>query len=124
MTIKLEKLDYIVVYVSDMQRSVAFYRDVLGLTMQMQSPGWSEFGTGTTRLALHRGGEGKQSEQPARPPAGVAHLAFIVDDLQSMYEELKGQGVDFSLPPQLQPTGRTLAVLRDPDGMGITLQQR
>ena len=47
-----------------------------------------------------------------------------VDDLQSVYEELKAQDVHFSLSPQKQPSGLTLAVLHDPDGLGITLQQR
>ena len=47
------KVDYIKVNVSDMSRSVAFYRDILGLPLKFQSPGWSEFQTGATTLALH-----------------------------------------------------------------------
>jgi lactoylglutathione lyase len=124
MTIQLQKPDYIVVYVSDMSRSTAFYRDVLGLPMRFTSPGWTEFNTGTVTLALHRTGETKLPPSQGRPPAGQAHLGFVVDDLQGTYEALKAQDVYFSLPPQLQPTGRTLAVLHDPDGFGITLQQR
>jgi hypothetical protein len=67
------KVDYIMVNVSDMSRSVAFYRDVLGLPLQFQSAGWSEFQTGATTLALHQvpglaGGEGRA---PAGPVAGA-----------------------------------------------------
>jgi catechol 2,3-dioxygenase-like lactoylglutathione lyase family enzyme len=47
------KVDYIMVNVSDMSRSVAFYRDILGLSLKFESPGWSEFHTGATTLALH-----------------------------------------------------------------------
>ena len=47
-----------------------------------------------------------------------------MEDLQGMYETLKAQDVHFSLPPQRQTSGVTLAVLLDPDGLGITLQQR
>ena len=124
MAIQLQKPDYIVVYVSDMQRSTAFYRDVLGLPLRFTSPGWTEFDTGSVTLALHMAGTDKLPPMPARPPAGQAHLGFVVDDLQSVYEELQARDVHFSLPPQKQPTGRTLAVLHDPDGFGITLQQR
>jgi lactoylglutathione lyase len=124
MSIQLQKPDYIVVYVSDMQRSTAFYRDVLGLPMKFTSPGWTEFDTGSIVLALHTTGNTKLPPHQGRPPAGQAHLGFIVDDLQAVYEALKAQDVFFSLPPQKQPTGRTLAVLHDPDGFGITLQQR
>ena len=124
MSIQLEKPDYIIVYVSDMQRSTAFYRDVLGLPLKFTSPGWTEFNTGTTTVALHTTGDHKLPPHHGRPPAGQAHIGFIVDDIQAVYESLKAQDVMFSLPPQKQTSGVTLAVLHDPDGLGITLQQR
>lgn len=124
MSIQLQKPDYVVIYVSDMPRSVTFYRDVLGLPMKFSSPGWTEFNTGSTTVALHTTVAGDQSVQAGRPPAGHAHLGFVVEDLQSTYEALKAQNVIFSTPPQKQPSGVTLAVLRDPDGLGISLQQR
>ena len=77
MSIQLKQLDYVIVYVSDMQRSLAFYRDTLGLTLKFTSPGWTEFVTGSATIALHVvGGGGEQS--PARqslPPAGQAPRA-------------------------------------------------
>jgi lactoylglutathione lyase len=124
MSIRLQNPDYIIVYVSDMQRSTAFYRDVLGLPLKFSSPGWTEFNTGSTTLALHMTGGDKVPPHQGRPPAGQAHIGFIVDDIQSVYEALKSQDVFFSLPPQKQTSGVTLAVLHDPDGLGITLQQR
>lgn len=124
MPIAFQQPDYFIVYVSDMQRSVAFYRDVLGLPLKFTSPGWTEFQTGSTTLALHMTGSEKVALHEGRPPAGQAHLGFMVDDIQAAYEDLKERDVFFSLPPQKQVTGRTLAVLHDPDGLGITLQQR
>ena len=63
------KVDYIMVNVSDMSRSVAFYRDILGLPLKFESPGWSEFQTGATTLALHliRTREGREGGAPAGP---------------------------------------------------------
>jgi lactoylglutathione lyase len=124
MSIQLQKADYVIVYVSNMQRSTAFYRDVLGLSLKFTSPGWTEFNTGSTTIALHTTGDQKLPPHQGRPPAGQAHLGFIVDDLQDVYEQLRAQDVYFSLTPQKQAGGNTLAVLHDPDGLGITLQQR
>ena len=47
------KLGYAIHFVADMDRAVSFYRDTLGLTLKFASPGWSEFATGDTSLALH-----------------------------------------------------------------------
>jgi len=124
MEIQFKKPDYIVIYVSDMARSTAFYRDVLGLPMKFTSPGWTEFTTGDVTLALHLGGAPGDESTERRPPAGRAQLAFVVDDIHSVYEELKARDAHFSMPPEKQVTGRTLATLRDPDGFGITLQER
>jgi lactoylglutathione lyase len=123
MTTRLQKPDYIVIYVSDMQRSTAFYRDMLGLSLKFSTPGWSEFDLGSIKLALHRSSEGVLPEQPGRPPAGVAHLAFVVDNIQELYADLQAKGIYFSLAPEKQVTGNFVAVMHDPDGFGITLQE-
>ena len=47
------KLSYAIKYVADMDRAIAFHRDVLGLELKFQSPFWTEFATGETTLALH-----------------------------------------------------------------------
>jgi lactoylglutathione lyase len=123
MPIQLQNPERFVIYVSDMQRSTAFYRDTLGLPLKFTSPGWTEFSNAGTILALHKHMADEQHPQ-AQTSAGQATLVFVVDDLQSAYETLKKEGVHFALEPQKQPSGLTLAVLQDPDGFGITLQQR
>lgn len=122
MPIQLQAPERIVIYVSDMARSTAFYRDTLGLPLRFTSPGWTEFNNSGTTLALHRHMSG--ASHATEPGAGQATLVFSVDDIQVAYETLQEQGVTFSLAPQRQPSGLTLAVLQDPDGFGITLQQR
>ena len=127
MSIQLKQLDYVIIYVSDMQRSVVFYRDTLGLPLKFTSPGWTEFVAGSTTIALHVvGSQGEEAvDRESLPPAGQAHIGFMVDDLEAVYEALKAQkDVVFSLPPTRQNSGVKLAVLHDPDGFGIALQQR
>jgi catechol 2,3-dioxygenase-like lactoylglutathione lyase family enzyme len=97
MSIQFQIPDYFIVYVSDMQRSVAFYRDVLGLPMKFTSPGWTEFATGSTTVALHGAGTAPSgAEQVSLPPSGQAQLGFMVDDLQAPYEALVAFDVHFS----------------------------
>lgn len=47
------RVDYVIVFVSDMKRSTAFYRDVIGLPLKFESDGWTEFATEDATLALH-----------------------------------------------------------------------
>ena len=79
------------IMVSDMERSVRFYRDVLGLKLKFQSPEWTEFDVDSTTLALHGGG--KPQPAPAREQfAGTASIGFNVANLDSTCEDLKHKG--------------------------------
>jgi predicted enzyme related to lactoylglutathione lyase len=119
-------LDYTMVMVSDMTRSVEFYRDQLELTLKFQSPDWTEFSTGTTTLALHSGGlkqERTAGTDPAKA-AGTCSIGFNVQDVDRTYEELKAKGIRFVMPPtQREGEGIKLAVCIDPDGLPISIAQ-
>src|SRR5260370_35796941 len=111
MSIQFQKPDYIIVFVSDMQRSTAFYRDTLGLPLKFTSPGWTEFNTEAITIALHMTGGETSAQKQSLPPPGHAQIGFMVEDLQSTCEEVKAMGAFFSLPPQKQNSGEVLAVL-------------
>ena len=81
------RLTYAIKYVDDMDRAVAFYRDKLGLEPAFQSPFWSEFATGDTKLALHpASGDNK---------AGHVELGFEVDDVLASASRRRLHRVDF-----------------------------
>ena len=123
MSIQLQKLDYIIVSVSHMQRSTAFYQDLLGLSLKFSSPGWTEFLTASTTIALHPARNAPVLSSQEQSPAGQAQLGFQVDDLDAIYNALQLQGARFSVTPQQQAEGGKLAVAHDPDGLGITLRK-
>ena len=102
------KLTHVIEFVADMDRAVKFYRDVIGLALKFQSPGWSEFVTGETSLALHPASESK--------PAGSVELGLTVDDLPKFHQEMSAKGVKFSMPPTKQEYGRMLAQFVDSEG--------
>jgi lactoylglutathione lyase len=120
------KVDYVMVNVSDMGRSVAFYRDTLGLALKFESPGWSEFETGVTTLALHAAarrvvGDGAA---PTGPIAGTCSIGFSVEDLETTYAKLQSQGAHFVMPPSEQANeGIRLAVCVDPDGLAVSFAE-
>ena len=121
-----KQIDYTMVVVSDMQRSVEFYRDKLGIPLKFQSPEWTEFATGATTLALHGGGvpaAGPPSGDPSKT-AGACSIGFNVDDVDKAYEDLKAKGIRFVMPPtQREGEGIRLAVAIDPDGLPISFAQ-
>lgn len=118
-----KKIDYVMAMVSNMEASVKFYRDALGLKLRFESPEWTEFETEGTTLALHRAGApaGQASQSSA---AGSLKIGFNVDDIERAVLTLKERGVRFLQEPTLQPSeGIKLAAFIDPDGMAISIAQ-
>ncbi len=101
------ELAYAIKYVGDMEKAVAFHRDVLGLKLKCQSPVWSEFFTGSTTLALHGASE--------THPAGSVQLGFSSDDLPALYAGRDTTGIIFTDPPR-NVHGRNVARFLDSDG--------
>ena len=102
------KMPYIIAFVSDMSAAVAFYRDALGLPLRFESPGWSEFDTGTSTLALH--------PSSAEHAHGTMQLGFAVDDLDAFATSMKAQGFQFTRDPAPEH-GTLLARFRDAAGV-------
>ncbi|MBX3097564.1 MAG: VOC family protein [Fimbriimonadaceae bacterium] len=102
----MRAVDTIFAGVSDMNRAVAFYRDVLGIGSVYESAYWTTLDTEGVSVALHLGGGG----------SGGWTLCFRCDDLESLRTKLKAAGVD---PVDHEtPRGPTLQ-FTDPDGNAV-----
>lgn len=112
----LNKLGLVMVVVSDMDRSVAFYRDVLGLKLKYQTPGWSELDMDGVELGLHI----SSPTLEVNPKAGV-QIGFYVDDIAQELADLRSRGATV-LHESDEQFGK-LAVVADPDGYGVQLCQ-
>ena len=108
------RLTYAIKFVSDMDAAVAFYRDVLGLPLLFQSPFWSEFDTGQTKLALHPASDAN--------PAGGVQLGLGITDLDAFHASGQEQGVVFTSPPT-DVHGTRIARFRDSDGAEISVSE-
>lgn len=117
------RLWYVNVFVRDFDRAVDFYQNQLGLPLRFKDGefGYVSFETGAAGLALARvDPEAANADQLAGRFTGVG---LGVPDLDKAYEELRGRGVEFTMPPAKQPWGGVLAILRDPDGNELYLDQ-
>ena len=121
-----KQIDYTMVVVSDMDKSVEFYRDKLGIPLKFQSPEWTEFQTGTTTLALHGGGIARTGPPAGDPSkqAGACSIGFNVENVDETYAQLQAKGIRFVMPPtQREGEGIKLAVAVDPDGLPVSFAQ-
>jgi predicted enzyme related to lactoylglutathione lyase len=109
------KLGLVMIVVSNMDRSVAFYRDVLGLKMLFHQNNWSQFDAGQMLIGLHPEGE----QVKVSPTTGFS-LGIYVDDIMKTVSALKRRHGNISIEPRPEPFGRW-ALLKDPDGYGIQL---
>jgi predicted enzyme related to lactoylglutathione lyase len=110
------KLSYAMVFVSDMARSVRFYRDVVGATLKFESPEWTEFSTGEATLALHRGDAAAHPDAVGPTAAGQCRPGFAVEDLDSFHSTMVENGVEIHQAPR-DVFGSRVAQYRDPDGV-------
>lgn len=102
----------------DMDRAVAFYRDVLGLDVRLAAGGgWTEFATGGSTLALH-GPVGGHA-----PEGAGATVVLECADLDATMAEWSERGVSFEGEITETPAGARFATFRDPDGNLLQLLQ-
>ncbi|MEP7324326.1 MAG: VOC family protein [Gemmatimonadota bacterium] len=117
------RINYVIIFVSDMTRSVTFYRDVLGLPLRFESPGWTEFAPEGATLALHLSeGPNAAKDNPLKVPAGHSRPGFRVPDLAAFHQRMLEHKVPCVEEPATQ-FGTRLAQYVDPDGLGISVSE-
>ena len=136
--------------VSDMERALEFYQDLLGLKQERNQILEGEFiselvgypdarlhivylGTGDLRhsveLIQYLNPAGTTAAMPERHQVGASHLGVIVDDLDAFYAELSSRGVRFVSPPAIRPgavypMASKGCYMQDPDGNWLELLER
>ena len=103
--------------VTDMERAVDFYQNILGLTLLFRRDDWSEFSVGGQRLAIR-----KEKRVAKSAAAGGAIVSFATDDIASLTAGLKEKNVRFAKEVQSFPYGK-LATFFDPDDNLIGLYE-
>ena len=123
---QIERLDHFVLTVQDLQKTLAFYVDVLGMQAITFGQGRHALQYGQQKINLHI--KGQEFEPKAQQVmCGSADLCFITSTpLEQVEQELKQAGLDILEGP-VQRTGAigpiTSLYVRDPDGNVIEISQ-
>ena len=117
---KPRAVDFVSYSVTDMDRSEAFYRDVLGLDVEVargapgtRASGYMELDAGGTAIGL--------VAMPKTHPNAI--MALAVEDVDAAVEELRGKGVPIAME-RIESPVCFMAVVADPDGNKILIHQR
>jgi lactoylglutathione lyase len=124
---RIKKLLHTRMRVDDIERTVQFYTQVLGLEIadRRKSPRGSELvflrtpNSDELLEITYYPGSGPVKVQP-----DLMHLAFEVDDLEAVGRELAAKGLKFSDGPTITGTGSVFAFIDAPEGYEIELIQR
>lgn len=113
----IQELNHVAIHVADVERSGAFYRDVLRLELlprpEFDFPGaWFRLGTVQELHLIGRHG-------PVVVTDGNNHFALRVDGIAAWEKHLRAAGAEFV--SRLRPDGASQVFLRDPDGHFIEL---
>ena len=118
------RIDYVILYVEDLDRSIAFYREMIGLQVKFRDRNYAEFVTEGSKFGLFERAKLPELiglDDRVGGPSG--EIAFLVGDVDGEAARLQAAGVEVLLGPIDRPWGhRTLHVL-DPDGFVVELAQ-
>ena len=129
------EIDYIALFVVDVERSLIFYRDVLGFSFDKPNKADSAEGySGRLKIGLYdrlwlSKLFGDRGEQPISGNPFL--LSMSVNNLDQVYEQIYKQmrerqttiPIDIISPPQIMPWGQKILFLRDPDGNLVEIVQ-
>ena len=124
---KIVRFDYTVLIVSDLDRALDFYIDILGIPLGHRAGGYAQLRTGPTRLSLYtREAMQETLGHPITAPDPAApgfEIGFIVDDVDAVYADFVERGAASAVPPTDREWGQRTAYLRDPDGHLVEIVQ-
>lgn len=110
------RIGYVNVGVRDLERGIAFYRDVLGFKLTSSEPEfhYAAFEVGGMRFAI----AASQTDAFTGGEPGNRHtgIGLVVPDVDAAAADLMSKGVRFTLPPGRQPWGGYMGIFSDPDG--------
>ena len=117
--------------VSDFERSLAFYRDTLGLEVEAvyDDPPYATLVSAGARLSLaehgHSAGDRPGVMMTAPEDASRANVVIVleVEDAWAVYRELGGRGARFLAEPYEPPWGGCRFFCVDPDGYLVEIEQ-
>ena len=114
----IKKVGNVILAVKDLDKSLAFYHEIIGLPIKRQRRSWVDLGTSGALLSLHPASLTAQ-HIGSSIENGIT-IGFLVGDVTSAVEELKSKGVKIYRDIIARDAGKNAVVL-DPDDYLISL---
>ncbi len=114
--LKLDKIAVILLGVKNLEDSVTFYRDKLGLPLAQQSGEFAFFNAGGVTLVL-----GVPLSRNSPSMVGATEVVFGVSGVRQAYDALRARGVEFIQPPRVVNPPMWAANFTDPDGHRLSV---
>ena len=121
------KFGYSILYVQDVEETVAFYEKAFGLARSMvHESGYGELDTGTTKLAFasfelaSSHGFAYQKTDPKSVPLGF-EIALVADDVEAAFKQAVAAGALAIQKPGKKPWGQTVGYVRDLNGFIVEI---
>lgn len=112
-----KKIYAICLLVEDYEKSLAFYKDTLGLELYSQDTKYTDFKLGETLFAIFQKDEATLMFPKSHMTVGGGSvIAFPVDNVEEACKELRSKGIEIFEGPKQMPWGQTVAYFKDPDG--------
>jgi lactoylglutathione lyase len=121
----MRHVGYVILFVADLERSVAFYRDVVGLELRLAGDGYVEFATQGAKFGLYdRNRLAELTGQGSEPPgAPGGEVVLLVEDVDAEAARLRAAGAAILSGPVDRVWGHRTLHLADPDGFVVELAQ-
>ncbi len=114
----IKKVGNVILAVKDLDKSLAFYHELIGLPIKNQRRSWIDLGTSGALISLHPAS--LTAEHTGSSLDNGITIGFLVGDLNSAVEELKSKGVKIYREISEREAGKNAIVL-DPDDYLISL---
>jgi glyoxylase I family protein len=122
------KFHHVAIIVSDKERALRFYQDILGFTLERvtyrEERDSYKIDLKKNEMRLELFTFPGAPVRPSRPEAlGLRHLAFERNDVESFHEELKKQGLDVEEIRVDEFTGKKFFFFPDPDNLPLEIYE-
>lgn len=115
---QIKKVGNVILAVQDIDKSLEFYHDIIGLPIKNQRRSWVDLGTTGALLSLHPAS--LTAEHVGSSIDNGITIGFLVGDVKSAIEELKSKGVEIFRDIVEREAGKN-AIVKDPDGYLVSL---
>ncbi|MCX7976545.1 MAG: methylmalonyl-CoA epimerase [Bellilinea sp.] len=127
---KIKKINHVAIAVSDVDASLSFWQDALGLAVdhieevpsQKATVVFIPVGDSEVELVRPTSEDTSVAKFLAERGGGMHHLCFEVDDIQGMLEDLKAKGVRLINETPLELPGRKMAFIHPKSSGGVLVE--